>query len=364
MLYFDLFDRSYIQRTPVTGQVISNDINYLRRIYNYNKTSICKYYKERNFSVKNTHILSRFLEHFPMYFNYDSYQYIDFVINKLQYLGKHFKFTSEIEKGVIHPGYFYGPQNEEIIIASDENFDIQDTVNNWQTTKSIYTLKHNRNDLKLLLPLGHDDGTIGGISSVMINIPKLALQYREFMKQQYINVQSDRVVLNKNHFIMKYVLPNMIEDYIDYMMLNRIKDTFYGREIVNPKYKHRFKIFEPIIQIDRYVQNTLDVITNKNIDFVNILHNIPLIFRLDASELLGLPDISLTNQIKWALVISRLDDFIFLYDVSRAKDKNRHYINDMKRLVMRITRDHLLDNKFSYETEKQINAKIDYIKNM
>ena len=364
MLYLDIFNRSYINSTPVTGLIIPSDVNYLRRLYIFNKDQIEKYYQDRNFAVKNTHILSRILEHFPTYINYDTYRYIDYSLDKVKYLAKHFKFTSDMEKGTVHAGNFFGNDNEEIILASYELFNVSELVNNWKKAKTVYTLMHHRNDTKLLLPLGTDDQSKSGICSLMINVPKLALQYREFIKQQSASSEVDGLVLNKNHFVIKYVISNMLDDVIDHMFLNRIMDSFYKNEIVTPKFKHRFKIFEPKIQIDRYVEQTLDTITNKSLDFMNILHNIHLMFRINAAELLTLPDVSLTMQVKWAMFISRLPYMIFLFDVAKNKSMNKHYINDWKRLAKRFERDSNIKNMFSYEREKEIEEMIYKIKQM
>lgn len=361
MFYLDLFDKKYIDNTPIGGIVTPNDLRYLKRLYIFNKDSIEKYYHERNFFVKNTHILSRILEHFPTYAQYDSFRYLDYSLDKLKYISKHFKFTSEIEKGVIHPGYFFGNDNEEIIISSYELFDVTELTNNWKYSKSVYTLNHNRNDSKLLLPLGSNDESKSGLCSLMINVPKLALQFREFNKQQLKN--QDGVVLNKNNFIIKYVISNMMDDVIDHMLLNKVIDKFYNIETIEPIFKHRFKIFEPEQQIERYVNQTLDVITSKNLDFLNILHNIQLIFKVDASELLALPDIGYTNNVKWALFVSRIDHMKFLHDVSRSKNLNKHYLNDWSRFAKRLLRDNQFKDMFSYQTEKEIMEKVYEISN-
>ena len=368
MLYLDLFRSSYIEQAPITGVRIIPELNYLRRLYSFNGDQISKYYRERNFAVKNNHILSRILEHFPFYANYDSFKYLDYALEKTKYLAKHFKFTSEIERGITHPPYFFGNGGEEVIIASYENFNVEDVVKNWRTTSSVTILKVDRTTTKLLLPLGKDDGEKASFSFIMINIPKLALQYREFMKEQYRKLSSeDGILLNKNHFVMKYVLSNTISDIIDFMLFNRVKNKFYGIENAEEvKFKHPFKIFEPLTQISKYVDETLDVITNKQLDFVNLLNNIQLIFKVSALELLLLPEIPLTTNVKWALFLSRLEYMIFMYDVasrSRSLDKNRHFLNDWKRLAERVERDNLLNKiELSYEDEKNIKENLYKVK--
>jgi hypothetical protein len=142
-------------------------------------------------------------------------------------------------------------------------------------------------------------------------------------------------------------------------------DRFYGREEVVPKFKHRFKIFEPTTQIDRYIDQTLDTITGKDLDFVNILHNIHLIFSMDASELLASNDDASTRYLKFYFFITRLDHLLFLYDVARSKDgMNRHFINDWKRMAQRFLRDNVLQDQFSYTLTKEIKEKLDRIANL
>lgn len=365
MLHLDIFNRDYINKTPVSGVTVPSDLNYLRRLYTFNRDSIENYYQDRNFAVKNTHILSRILEHFPTYAGFDSYRYLDFANDKTKYLAKHFKFTSDDEKGIVHPSYFFGNEGEEIIISSYETFNVKEVEQNWKRAKTVNILKHNRNDTRLLLPMGNDDGSRSGLDVVLVNIPKLSIKYREFVKEQSTNAMTGQgLVLNKNHFVMKYVLSTMMEDEIDHVFMNKVMDRFYNREEVNPKFKHRFKLFEPSTQVDRYIDQTLDVITSKNLDFVNLLHNIQLIFRIDASELLALDDFGYTRAVKWSILASRIDYMLFLFDVAKNKDMNKHYINDWKRFVSRMERDHNLEGMFSYTVEQELKEKMKRVLDM
>jgi hypothetical protein len=360
MHYLDIFSRAVVEKTPRSGVTYPSDLNYLRRLYQFNLESIQEYYKTRNFAVKNTHILSRILEHFPVYPQYDSFRYLDFANERTKYLAKHFKFTSELEKGIVHPPHFFGNQGDELILAGYDHFNIQETEVNWKTVSPITILTHNRNDSKLLLPLGNDDKSRSGLSTIHINIPMLSIKYREFMKEQTVrSVTEESLLLNKNHFVTKYVLPTTMRDVIDHIFLNRVMDRFYGREVVTPAFKHRFKIFEPEKQINRYADNVLDVITNKRLDFVNILRNIPLMFNTDASELLALNDIGLTRQMRWSILASRIDYMVFLADVSvKSRDLNRHYLNDWKRLMTRIINDKDHFEMFSYDQHNHIQSQM------
>lgn len=364
MMYLNVFERGHVERTPVTGVQIPNDINYLRRLFSYNKEAIEQYYLERSFSAKNTHILSRYLEHLSPFLGYDVYRYLQYADDKTTYLSKHFKFTSDIEKGIVHPPYFFGNGGEELILTEYDTFDVKSFVFNWKLEPCLKIVLHPRNDTKLLLPLGNDNGCNGGLGVIVINPLKLALKYREFMREQTKAEMEGGIVLNKNHFLMRHVLNATLADIVDHTLLNKVMDRFYDREEVTPKFKHRFKIYEPTTQLNRYVDQTLDVITNKRLDFINLMHNIQLVFKLDASELLVLPELAGTRQSKWAMVSSRLEHMVFLYDVCKAKEMNKHHINDWKRLVERMERDTGMLGDYSYSTETKLKDLMYKVKQM
>lgn len=363
MLYLDLFNHDYVDRSPVGGIRTPHDLPYLKRLYHFNKDAIENYYLTRTFSVKNTHILSRFLEHLSPHFGYDSYRYLDYAENNIRYLAKHFRFTSDMEKGLVHPPHFFGNDGEEVIFVEYSPFNVHEFERHWKTAPCIRILKHPRNDLKLLLPLGRDDGSRGGLSVISLDPLKLAIKYREFLREQQRISLMGGSPLGKNQFVMRYVLPGMMESVIDHVFLNRLMDAFYGREEVVPEFKHRFKLYEPTTQVDRYVQQTLETIRHKDTDFITLLHNIQLIFEIDASALLCLPDMSGTRQSKWALIASRLEYMCFLCDVAKSTKHDHHILNDWKRLIKRLERDMDIRELFSYETGQQLYSYMEKIKN-
>lgn len=354
MNYLDIFEKTYIQRTPQGGVSHQRDIDYIRRLYIFNRDAIFDYYQSRNFSVKNTNIISRLLELIPINLGYDNHRYLQYIDTQLVYLAKHFKFTSDLEEGVVHPPYFFGNDGEEILFAGYENFSVNQFVMNWKKAPCLYTLRHHRNDDRFLLPLGSDDGNASGLSGLYLDIPKLALKWREFMRSQV----GAEVQLTKNHFVIKYVLSTCMDSVIDHTLLNKVMDRFYGRAEVEPNRKHRFKIFEPSVQIERYIDDTLEMLTTKQLDFVQLLRHVKLVFHEDASQLLVLPEFGATRQSRLALLATRIDHMCFLIDVAKNKGLSRQHLNDWKRLCQRLQRDSRIDQFFSYEQAQSLREKM------
>lgn len=357
MLYLDLFDKSYLERAPRTGVSVPRDLDYIRRLYTFNKDAIEEYYLSRLFAVKNTHILSRFVELISPHLNYDTYEFLEYIDGRVNYLAKHFKFTSESEKGVIHPPYFFANGGCESILYGYERMDAYAYESSWKRQSCISVLSHPRDDSKFLLPLGKDDGNAGGHASVYIDIHKLAIKYREFIREQN-RADDEGAVLTKNHFVIRHVLPTMMADVIDHTLLNKVMNAFYGRTCTEPDRKYPFMTFTPDTQVDRYVHDTLDVITRKSMTFLEMLRHIKLVFCEDAADLLALPDVYSTRQIRPAITATRIDHMLFLLKAAKNPKESRDVMNDWKRYAQRVISDNGLAGYFDYQTEQTLYAKL------
>ena len=45
MLYLDIFNKDYVDKTPFTGTINNLDIDYITRLYVFNKDAIQSYYQ-------------------------------------------------------------------------------------------------------------------------------------------------------------------------------------------------------------------------------------------------------------------------------------------------------------------------------
>jgi hypothetical protein len=362
MLYLELFREEYVEKAPIGAVVIQRDIPYLINIYSYNISKIEEYYQNKIFAVKNNFILSRYLEHIPTDLSIPVENYVEQNRRFAIYLAKHFKFTSDIERGVVHNGYFYGEGNSEVILVDDSYFNPYEVERKWKTYPCISVIQHNINDFNMLLPVSKDYGQRKGITVISFNPSILAIKYRQFLRQQRVNESKGEPVLNKNHFVYKYVLPAILPSQIDHVFLNVLIDHFYGKEeIAVLKYRLPFPIYKPYTQIERWVKDTLHILKNKNTNFINLLANIILPSGVSALQRLILPDISPTIQVQWALLLSRLKFMVFLIEVSKNKDQSRHFINDWKNVIKRIQRSFDYGMLFSYEETKEIENYMDRI---
>lgn len=364
MQHLKIFDKSFYERASTAGVVIPTGYTSLQRNYQWNKDTIENYYNTRTFAVKNSHILARITSNLPILLQDDNLTFSSMLQGRTPYVSKTFQLTSPINNGIVHEPHFYANNGKEVLISVDKPLNLAKVRNNWRKESCIKVYQHPRNDTRLLLPFGIDDGSKGGMSVIALDLNILGLKYREFMKEQVWNEQSDKVVLNVDHFIAKYVITGSLESDIDHRILNRVMDTYYGNPSVVPRYKHKFPIHEPTTLLDRYTGNVLDRITSSKLTFEAILMNIPLMFSMGAFDLLTVDSMPMTRQVKWSVYLSRLKYLCFIYDVAKEKSMGASHISEWKYSIRRFEGDggfHVIIPE-PYRTELQ--GYIDKIKDM
>jgi hypothetical protein len=135
------------------------------------------------------------------------------------------------------------------------------------------------------------------------------VQYRAFVLSQLDQEDQDGVT----SFIAKYVWPNMLGSYFEQVWFNRLDARLRGEPVVETQYgKTPFSLVALDSQVAACEDLTLEYLgkQSKN-DVTWLLKTIPA-FQFDSLyDALMLPRLLGTNQISWALDLSRLRHLLF-----------------------------------------------------
>lgn len=355
----------FTERSSEYAQTIkAPGFDLIKRIYQRELSNIVSYYNSRVFAVKSNHILCRLLNIAAVPFEYDLERYYEAASARSPYVAKHFNFTSSISFGKSFDGDFYGPGNEEYIIYDDEYFNIRETLLNWKQARPIKVLNHNVSDLGLMLPNGLTNSTGKGLCVISINIPMLLVMFRGFMTEQLRRVETDQLGrLSNSHFVHMYLLPGMLESHLDIVLINRLKNLFYGAPMSESLKKHPFMVVNYSDKIDYSFEYLLKHLKNNKKLYSNSLATIPSIFYEDISESIVMPDVAPTLQVWWLLVLTRLDLMKFLIDLGGEASIaiNRSIIHRLQYDLIKITRGNALAQHLSEDLLYEVNAVIDEI---
>lgn len=331
----------------------------IKRTYQKETNKVMNYFHDSNFYIKSNHILCRLIETASIPMDYEIDRYISVAITRAPYLANYFNFTNPLKSGKIHNGIFYGEDNLEIIISNNEYFNPFAVINNWKDIQAIKVIEHNKTDLGLQIANGNLNSTDKGLSVFVIDIPLLLFQYRCFLYDQYTNMTK----LDIPHFVVKYVIPNMLPSHLDIVVINRLINLFRVAPMGETLNKLPFYISDYSNMIDKALKTTIEKLSNRHILYNNSLSNIPSIFNTSAKESLTMPNITPTRQVWWALLLSRLRFIRFLIELGGDEGlrTNRGLINQIKIYIDRINKQEILKSMFSKDMLYNINDDITFI---
>lgn len=333
---FQLFTKPYDSQN---GVIRPPEMEYIKRTYEQQLTTITDYYRSRVYAIKNTHLLSRLLTTGEIPASYDLYRFLEAAYARAPYIAKHFQLTSEITYGHVKPSVFYGEENSEILLYTEAPFDVTSAVQHWTQIQAVTVLEHPFSDLGLLLPTGIKHSTDTGLVVISINIPLLLLQYRQFVLQQQVKLlNGSESLLGVTHFIHMYVLPNMLYSQLELCLMNRCMNLYYGAPMGDALKRHPFYVIDYRDKIDKSLMGSVRRLKKTRMLYFSVLKNLPSIYHEDSQLSLQMPDMAPTRQVWWALLLCRLRIMQFLIDIGGESGirMNRSLINrlqiDIKRL--------------------------------
>ena len=351
----------------VNAQRMPPEYEYIKNIYLREFLNLQDYYANRVYAVKNQHFLVRLLTHVDTPMSYDLDRFVEATRARGPYIAKAFKMTSEIDKGQIHQGEFYGQGSREVIFYVDDYFDVYYAERNWKRISAVNTIWHPKSDLGFMLGNGKVSGNETGMCFITVNLAMLAIQLRCFMREQKIKAEfQNGSILGLTHFVHMYVLPNMLYQHTDIVIANRLYNMFYGLDMGIARFKHAFPIVNYSDKLDGVLDKLIGDYYSRSMEYEWLLSAMPGFSQTDMLRGLMLPDVAPTRQVWWALYLSRLKIMEFMIDLggSKSLDRNRDLINRMKRDIKRLRQDNAIYDMLKGDVLKDIDYRFDKLLNM
>lgn len=303
-----------------------------------NLQTLTKYYHNTKHAVLNQHILVRLLRSLNVNMQMPLDRFYALIDDKALTLGRTFKMTSPINVGALYKGAFYGKGSYEILWANDDAF-IPDVVHeHWKSAQPIQVLLHTQSDLNLNLPNGQGENFFEGVSVIKINIPMLAVMYRAFCLEQYYKGLHGDGMETASQFVSNYVLPSMLPSQLDMSLFNRFLNMARGAPQTSDTQKHAIHVNDYTRDVDSFFTELLDYMDKGPRTYSTILQLIPAVHQRSMFEALRLPDVAETRQVRWAMLLARIDaiDLLTLaaYDGGRTRNQsdNNYFLRQFKML--------------------------------
>lgn len=326
---FDLFDASPV---ALQGRSIPPQFQYIHTGMLREIQKVVAYYRNHVTQVDNRHLVVRILLSLAVSMRRDPQNYADVVSDFTAQLCGMLHITGSLNYGrVFSPGVFYGPNCTEIIVSDDTEFDAVQAARDWQQLKPIRVVRHPFTDLNYARCDGRYQSKETGVAVIAINIPMLAIQYREWFIQEY--KRDPKGIHHRTHqFVSMFPLTNMLESHLDLCLFNRMSALYRGDDVAPYQKAHPFYVIDYTPKVDDVLQKELTILQRRPLTFGQIVESVPAISVPTLLDVMRLPSVIPTRQVKWALLIARLPLIRFLVQLNYDADnpKNQAYLNRLK----------------------------------
>lgn len=347
-----LFNEDFFHRARIYN--IPNEA-MLKKRYLEDYSKLHSYLLSRKFTLPNDHILVKLIKSVNVSFKRDLYDYVETVYDVTPDLEAMLKLTSPLNFYL--PNYksnFYNNKCTEVLISVREDFDINKAMKYWKNLEPLRVISHPFTDLSYTPLVGkYVSSNASGMVYIFIDIPKLMFQYRMWIRDQLVNGKKPDDITK---FLIDYPLFNLMKSHTDVALFNRIHNVL--RNVPSDPYNSKISL--ATIDNTKYADATATVFVSQIIKspvrFDEIIQNMPTVFNKDYLNVIRLPDIAKTRQVKTVLVGARLKLFEFLLEVNTRQNSsiNRSWLNIINNELRYLTTENILKYGLQSETDEQV----------
>lgn len=324
-----------------------------------NLSRVSSHYRRENHAVSSNHLLVQILQTLPSGRNLDLVAYRDLIEDMQDELIRNFDLSSPVNVGKSrYPGIFLGEDSEEILIAISEPFSVGAFRNTWVKEPCVRFLRHPKANLNLELPDGQRKPGETGVSVILIDLPKLACQYRLWREREIrLNPEYPKTPMQ---FVHSHVLSNALGSFADVAYFNVLTKLFFGEPLIEVKNTHPFYLNAYFDETRDGGVELLQAFINKRLSFGQVIEGIAAIDKPTLRKALEIPSTAFTRQIKWSLVVGRLPliRLLVLWEERAQGDYNRKDLARVRRTLKQLRSDRVLDSLGSHSLIETINREI------
>ena len=289
--------------TRLLGQALDPNLKYVRTQFKTLINDVKQYYRRNPKYVDSRNMIALIIQQFVINTNVDDAEWANRVDRYSRGFMKDFGISSAINKGRIHPkGITLGPQSEECVMASFDKFDTNGLGKRWRELQPVKYLYHTRTDCTLPIMNNTTPGRAYGVIS--INIPMLMVQYRYWRRWQ----ESLGVIQFENtyRFVGSYVLPNMVDSFLDIAFFNRLDRASQGIKTPTFPVSHPFYLTDLTPRLERLEEFINFEASIKGIEVEGLAFITPTLVMDNLFQVMQLPREPVTYQNQWVITLARL----------------------------------------------------------
>jgi len=288
-----------------------------------------RHYSDRR--VASTHPLSRFLFVLSTSISSDVENYVDVAALRADRITRALNFTALTSLGDWQHLLYGGDVVEAVLVETDYPTDLTGWIAQWRDLQPITVVDHPYTSLSLDALIGDDRGNVRGTATLRINAPMLALQYYQWVRNNWI-IYGDDYHAPLEVFLYQYPLANALISHLDIVIRNRYFALLNDGTLEEDNDTRDIPGFigDYHLPIDRGLRVLTTRSNQKTETWEALLTNLTLPSGLSIYARLALPSWPAIQQVSWALAVSRLETLVQLRQYSRRRKSTRNTADDIR----------------------------------
>lgn len=359
----DYFD---IRQTKYGPYIKFNQWNYVANGIHLNVGKMIDRFRRMPQWVASNHILGQYLVTMALPLESDPYDVYGYIKDECLYRAVDFGITTSFNDGVIHRGAFYG-EDREILIGVSSTSNPLDLLRDWKNLEPVKVIRHGFKTIDYSAIFKKDKG-VGYINTIVIDLALLCMQYYGFRYDESARLQAgivdERDSISK--FLYCYPLANMLRSHVDRAVLNNFMEIAGCGEMHERTVTDGQWLMDVTRQLRDSGEEAIKRIIHNNWDIDRALGTIPMVFNKNAKEYARFPDIAITRQDSWSLILGYLPLLKFGLKLGGEKyrDINSPALRSIQTKLIRLRSDNVWNKAVMKYVHRQVMDEIDEITDM
>ena len=290
------------------------------------------YWQRHNFTVPSDHLLVRLLRSLPISYTLDVKSYYQTACDIAYDVTRPLGITSVDSAGrASSKSWLFGDRFAEfpVCMFEDQSERAQGLSVVWKDLEALKFLRHPRTDLGLQLPDGTAPGDESGLVIYQIDLPILALQYRQFLLEQAAKPKGTRETVMQ--FVSKYVLANSIRSLVDIAFFNRLSALLSQEQVGVSQWRYASAIPNSYKWVDEYLGEIVSHLRGNSYTFSDLLYGIHSVSGESLYSLCSYPETVRVRQLSWLTYLAQLPFVNFLTKATLETDRrpNQSEVNSI-----------------------------------
>lgn len=330
-----------------------------------NLRMVLNHFRHTSYSVAADHLLVQILQSIDVPLSLNSERYYNNISFDALVTANTFQLTTPFGVGKVFKGVFFNKAIKEVIIGFDEAFNYAKVEADWQNATPVRVLRHPFTHLDLQVPNGKVASPQLGLAVIAVNVSLLAFQYRAFYQAEIAKQKRDPTYVQRNimQFMHMYVLPNMLESYLDYALFNRFNHLWLNKPMYS--YSNREVVHVPDYTklVNSVYKRQIEIIQRSSYSAPATLAAMPAASVPDMRPVMFVPDVVPTRQILWSVILSRLPMLLFLVRAAQGNERvqNQNGLLGVETTLLRLKNQRVLDSVLPKELYQPTMDAIDEI---